>query len=251
MSDGISLNMEVHETGGACWLIATHGIGEYLGRHDYLIKLFAGKFNILRYDLRGHGHSEGKRADIENFNRYMIDLDEILHFLKREYRMTKFGLFGHSMGGLITAAYLQNYAKDECYPDLVFINAPPAGVSGPLGTIAEMVPRMVWSKLATLPGFYLKGLVGLEYLSHDTRVKEAYLSDKLISLELSTRLLIGMMAMAKNVFSKEILPRCPAYCTAGAEDKVISVPTLREYFDKIERNFVYHEIPGAYHEIHL
>ena len=52
---GIFLNSEIFENGKDEWIVVTHGIGEHLGRHQYLTNLLREKYNICFYDLRGHG----------------------------------------------------------------------------------------------------------------------------------------------------------------------------------------------------
>ena len=251
LRDGTKIFSRMYEKGQPIWIIATHGINEHLGRHDYLTKLFSPYFNVLRYDLRGHGKSTGKRAYVNDFSEYIIDLDEILNYLRENYKMNKFVLFGHSMGGLITAAYQQNFAKADLYPERVFINAPPIGIPGPLGKIVDLSPVELIRAIKFFPSIPIKGLVNLDSLSHDPRVKEAYLKDELNSLAPHSKLLLSLMQTSKNVFSKPINPKCPSFCTVGTEDKVVSVSAIKEYFSKVETDYTLKLIDGGYHELHL
>ncbi len=123
-TDGEELHLNIHENGSKYWLIVTHGMGEHCGRHQYMYKLFSQYFNICLYDLRGHGKSSGKRAYIDSFKDYVRDLGDILEFLRDTYAMDEYVLFGHSMGGLITASFMQNEVSDNLYPVKVFLSAP-------------------------------------------------------------------------------------------------------------------------------
>ncbi len=251
LRDGTRIHCRMYEKGQPIWIIATHGINEHLGRHDYLTKTFSPYFNVLRYDLRGHGESSGKRAYVNDFSEYVTDLDEIIYYLKENYKMKRYVLFGHSMGGLITAAYQQNFAKEEFYPERVFLSAPPVGIPGPLGKLVDLGPNEMFKSLRVLPSFPVKGMVDLDALSHDPRVKDAYLNDKLNSLAPHSRLLLSLVVAAKNVFSKPIEPKCPSFCAAGTEDKVVSIPAIKEYFSKIETEYELNLIEGGFHELHL
>lgn len=251
VDDGTELRAEVRETGKKVWLIATHGIGEHLHRHNYLVDLFGHHFNIFQYDLRGHGHSGGKAAYVDRFDHYMTDLHQIILYLNKKYKMQKYILFGHSMGGLITCAYLQNYALREFYPDKVFVNAPPVGLDGMLGEIVRIIPKNVFQGILQLPfSVPVGGMVDLSMLSHNPHIKEEYLGDKLVHLKLHTRLLLEMVKCSKDVFSRPIKPHCAAFCTIGDADTVVGVKHVKEYFMLIEKGFVFKEFPGAYHEIH-
>ena len=251
MRDNVELFAQIKESGSDLWLIVTHGIGEHSGRHQYFTELLGREFNILYYDLRGHGKSLGPAATIEDFDLYRQDLQDVLRFLRERYKMEKFVLFGHSMGALITAGFVQQYRVPEDRPELVYLNAPPAGFPGALGNIVDSVSTGVFKKLAGLSAsIRLGGLVDLAYLSHDPQVKEKYIVDPLNALKLHTKLLLQLAKDSKIVFSKALDPDCPAFVSWGSEDRIISPSHLEKYFESIESNFEVKVFDGAFHEIH-
>jgi acylglycerol lipase len=251
MKDGVELQAKIHEMGSDCWIIVTHGIGEHMERHNYIVDLFGMNFNILQYDLRGHGRSYGERAWIESFDTFMEDLDQIVDFLKNQYKMKKYVLFGHSMGALITAAYIQGHADKNFYPQRVILNAPPVGYHGFLGDIVRMGPTGIFRTLAKMKaGTALAGLVDLNYLSHDVHVKDKYVQDPLNCLKLHTKLVLGMVETSKRVFARPLRPECPLYVSYGSDDKIVGVKDLKNYFTFVEKAVSLTEFTGAYHEIH-
>lgn len=251
MRDSVEIHAQIQEVGSKIWLIATHGVGEHLGRHSYIGNMFSSKFNVFQYDLRGHGLSTGEQAYVEDFFDYMLDLQEIISYLQQRYKAKRFVLFGHSMGALITAGFLQRFADELTYPELVFLNAPPVGFPGALGKVVQYSPHSIFSSLSKLPmSVRLGGLVDLNYLSHDPRVKPNYENDNRNSLTLHTKLLMEIVRASNIVFSKPLRPRCPAYVTVGTEDKVVGYSQLKNYFSLVENSFIYREFEGAYHEIH-
>ncbi len=251
LRDGVEIYSEIKESGKNIWFIATHGIGEHLGRHDYLTELFGHEFNILRYDLRGHGRSKGQAAYVKDFSLYAQDLCEVLEYLKENFKMDRFVLFGHSMGGLISCDFLQNFSKEDLYPEKFFINAPPVGVPGSLGKIVKYLPVEVVDGMTKLPfSAKLGGLVDLAFLSHNVKVKDDYLDDCYNHTKLHSKLLLELVKSSKKVFSRPLRPKCPAFCTYGTEDKVVSVEDLEDYFSMVEKGFKVKKIGGAYHEIH-
>lgn len=251
MRDNVELHTQIKEIDSDLWLIATHGIGEHLERHAYLKELVGRDFNIFQYDLRGHGKSLGDAATIKDFNLYRQDLQDILKFLRERYKMKKFVLFGHSMGALITAGFIQQYRDKEDRPELVYLNAPPAGFPPPLGGVIDSLSIGILQKLASFnSSIRLGGLVDLSYLSHDPQVKEKYIADPLNALKLHTKLLLQLGKDSKIVFSKPIDPSCPAFVSWGSEDRIISPDHLKKYFSTIESGFETKEFEGAFHEIH-
>jgi alpha-beta hydrolase superfamily lysophospholipase len=260
MKDGTQLFCKVREAGKKAWLIVSHGLGEHLGRHEYILDLFKSDFNLFFYDLRGHGRSEGSRGDIKEFSNYTDDLREVLYFLKSEYNMGQYILFGHSMGALITASYVQNYAnkyeKKDLeqglqYPMAVFLSAPPVSVLGSVGKVVELLPFWLTGGLAGLPySLRLGGTVDTGGLSHSPKVKEEFEKDKLNLKKLHTRLLLSLVHATKETFARPIRPKCPTFVAAGSGDKVICFPALKSYFSTVEKSILLKVVEGGRHELH-
>ncbi len=251
MRDGVELHVEIRERGHKEWLIVTHGIGEHLKRHRYIAELFSGNYNIVFYDLRGHGLSGGQEAYISDFEEFILDLEEIIGVVKNRFRMEEYVLFGHSMGALITARFIQERASKDFYPKKVFINAPPVGFSGVAGQFVSWAPFQLLDGLTKLPmSTKLGGLVDLNYLSHNPMVKKEYIEDVKNHLKLHTKLVLELAKSSHQTFSRPIHPRCPAFVTVGSQDKIVSYSQLVSYFQVIEKNFTLQVIDGAYHEIH-
>jgi acylglycerol lipase len=251
MRDGAELYVQIKETGSPVWIVATHGIGEHMDRHKYIPELFGHDFNIFQYDLRGHGRSTGRRAYVQDFAEYMEDLKEIIRFLEEKYRMDRYVLFGHSMGALITCAFMQSYVEDERYPERVVINAPPCGASGLLGKIVKLIPPAVFNGACEIPySFPVGGLVELTGLSHDPRTKEDYLKDNLNALKLESKLIFELMKTAQATFARPVRSKCPSFATVGSSDRVVGASDVIEYFTSVDKSFNFKIIDGAYHEIH-
>ena len=251
MRDGAELYTEVKESGSPVWIIATHGIGEHLERHKYIPELFGHDFNVFQYDLRGHGRSAGKKAYIQDFSIFMEDLLEITKFLKEKYRMERYILFGHSMGALISCSFIQSYVDENNYPTRLIVNAPPVGVGGPAGPLVNILPASLINMASDLPfSIPLKGLLDLNMLSHDPRIKEDYIKDPLNALKLESKLLLELVKTSKATFSRPLRSKCPSYVSVGSSDRMVGAKELIEYFTNIDKSFQLKVFDGAYHEIH-
>jgi acylglycerol lipase len=248
--DGTPLKCLVRETGNAQWLIVTHGLGEHAGRHEYILKLFSQNFNIAIYDLRGHGRSGGKRAYVEDFQEYIKDLNSVIEYLKKEFSLKKYTLFGHSMGGLITAAYLQNATSPVNYPEKVFLSAPAAGAAGLMGNVLSGAPKMLFEGLGKLPSLPVAGVLNLRKLSHDGRIYEAYIKDEYCQLKIHTHLYAEILKTSRDVFSRPLRAECPLYCAVGTEDVLVNPGIIRRYFTEVEKNAQLKTFEGGCHELH-
>ncbi|MBL6989941.1 MAG: alpha/beta fold hydrolase [Bacteriovoracaceae bacterium] len=233
------------------WLICTHGVGEHCDRHQYLNELFDQKYNILQYDLRGHGRSEGKRAYIEDFYTFMQDLSEVVNHVKNTYEGSEYCLFAHSMGALINSGYLQKFVDSEYYPKKVFLSAPPIGLPGLLGDVYNVLPTSVVNALGSMPvTVALKGLADINYLSHNESVKIDYNQDELTILKLHTKLVLQLLKASREVFLHPLNLKCPSYCAIGSEDGIVGFNYVKNYFETVERQTNFKVIEGGYHELH-
>ena len=250
LSDGVELHAEVSEVGAKKWIVCVHGIGEHLGRHKYIKKIVGQKFNVLQFDLRGHGKSQGVRGNIDKFETYLNDTVEVINYLIKEYRMESYVFFGHSMGALIAAGVIQDKIENTLYPELIYLSAPPVEVAGILGEVVSKIPRGLISKLVDLPSIPIGGLMDLNGLSHDPKVIEDYINDPLCILKLHTHLLVELVNSSKKIFSKPLHPKVKSFVSVGSEDGVVSYKYLKKYFKDVEKDFVLKEFMGARHEVH-
>ena len=108
-SDGLNLRYTIKKNAKKTkWLFCVHGLGEHLGRHQYLVETFKKEYNIFQFDLRGHGKSDGSRGIVNNFNEYIDDFYEILSFIIKQNSIKEYNIFAHSMGALITCGLLKS-----------------------------------------------------------------------------------------------------------------------------------------------
>jgi acylglycerol lipase len=250
--DGQKLHCQVVENGSPTWLVVTHGLGEHGNRHKYFFELFSQYFNILIYDLRGHGLSTGKKGYCDDFMEFVDDLGEVIQFLQKEYKMNRYILFGHSMGALVTSGYMQKKAEFELYPERVFLSAPPVAAPGFLGDMFNMAPFGITKALANLPfTIPLQGILDIEKVSHDRKVYEDYISDELNTLKVHSRLFLKLIHFSKEVFAKPLRVNCDLFVAIGTADALVHPKALIKYFQNVEKNANLKIIEGAYHEMHL
>jgi alpha-beta hydrolase superfamily lysophospholipase len=109
---------------GAPWgsVLIVHGLGEHSGRYEHVgDQLAAAGLEAYAYDHRGMGASGGRRGDVERWAQYHDDLGERLAVVRAAATGRPVVLYGHSVGGLITAGYLMS---DRPKPDLAVLSSP-------------------------------------------------------------------------------------------------------------------------------
>lgn len=249
--DGLRLKSTILNRGAPRWVIVTHGVGEHRGRHHYWLTDRFKDYNVILYDLRGHGDSEGARGNVRDFDDYLKDLDSVSDFLVSEFDMKEFYLFGHSMGGLITARWIQTRKNRALYPLKTILSAPGAGTVGILGLVTSSIPSLVYKKLATLPSLPLGGMLDLTKLSHNPQVYRDYVRDPKNILKVHSHLYFDLLQKAKETFSRPLSPRTPLMVIMGSADGVVSTDLVKKYFDKFEPGAKFVLVKDAYHELYM
>ena len=251
LNSGLKLYAQIRNGGYKKWLVALHGLGEHLGRHQYLIDLFSEKYNICQFDLRGHGKSQGKRGHIDDFAGFSHDLNEVISFLKSNFSMESYCLYGHSMGALVCSDFIQNYVSNEDYPEKIFLSCPPVGMPGAAGKITGILPFQATRFLSNLQvGVNLGGTLDIRKLSHIPQVYEDYVKDPLTILKPHTSLLFNIVHTSKKVFSRPLRAKCPLFCATASLDTLVNSKDTVYYFNHVEKTCILKIFKGAYHEVH-
>lgn len=227
-------------------LLLQHGFGEYarrfVGSYSRLIPhLLSAGVSVYAFDLRGHGHSPGRRA-VTDLGRAVED-----HLAaRRKLRDQSLPLFllGHSLGGLVTAA---SAARDQGGLGGVILSSPFLRKEVPgwkrllVNVLAAVVPALPAPEApAELSG-----------LSRITGELESVKNDPLIYRGRAPMLLA---ATALNLL--EEIPRrypdwrVPTLVLHGTADTYTDPGGSRELFAAIaSEDKTLHVVEGGYHEL--
>jgi acylglycerol lipase len=227
-------------------VVVVHGLHEHSARYtDFGTRLAATGFAVYAADHRGHGRSDGQRANIERIALIQADLGSFVHFATERHPGLAVFMVGHSLGGLIALRY-----AIDCGTNTL------AGLvlSGPAvtATAGSALTRSLAGVLSALvPNLGLADLRADQKISRDPEVIRAYREDPLVYRgRIKARSGAEIMAAMKSL--PAALPRLsmPLLILHGTEDQIsppagstmvheaVSSPdkTLRRY-------------PGLYHEV--
>ncbi len=244
-SDGLRLYYQfdrLRKPLGAALII--HGFAEHCGRYDNLAaQLNEEGLSCYRFDLRGHGRSEGIRGHVSHFMDYLRDLATIRKQVFAEVEGPRF-LLGHSNGGLIAFHHL---ARD------------PTGFSGmvlsaPFFALKMKVPawkRILGRGLSQLrPSFSLPADIHPEWVSHDPLVVKGYAEDPLMGQVATARWFTQTLAAQAELSKRAQKIQLPCLFQLAGDDKVASVEAAEEIFKRLpssEKRCI--NYPGFFHEI--
>ena len=140
--DGVGLfvrRFEPHSRDADRWLFLVHGMSEHGQCYEHVARSAVARgWNVLVPDLRGHGRSGGEHIHVNDFSEYVADLRRILEWGGLCSRKTV--MVGHSMGGLISARFVQQFP--DCVSALALVS-PLLGVRVPISPITVALARIL------------------------------------------------------------------------------------------------------------
>ena len=227
-------------------LMLVHGLGEHAGRYKYVVETFLQQgFVIYGHDHRGFGKSGGIRGHWERFDDVIKDMEMVVGKAKSEWPDLPFGMYAHSMGGVIGLHYL---ARHEDQFKAAVISSPGFGPGPDQNKLLIMLtPLANW----IIPRKPLNRGEYPEYtLSHDPEQAALWKSDPLVHNYATSRFAVEYMRAAKE--AKAILARLhlPILVIMGEEDITISRKDIREAVAAAGPNVLFRTYPGSYHEPH-
>lgn len=228
-------------------VLITHGLGEHSGRYDdWVLDLNRADISVLRYDLPGHGRSRKGDWLFEDFEVLVAAL-ESQYTIAMDYseaeRVPLF-LFGHSMGGLITADFVTRFSPKTAG---VILSAP-ALDAGEI--VKPWMIRMAGLLRKVLPGLPVLSLPP-EQLARDPEVVTGYKKDPLVyhgKIKVKTGYeLLSRMEVVKqkgNAFHHSLL------MVQGQSDQIVRPEVAKTFFDQVSaEDKSWHSFAGMYHEV--
>lgn len=238
--DWLPAGTESHQP-QAC-IVILHGLGEHCGRHEILANFLAVRGLAVRtFDHRGHGQSDGARADIPNSLAIVQDAELLINDFAAQCQTPPI-LFGHSMGGLFAARIAT--ARTINLRGLI-LSSPALALR--LSRL-DLLFLKIMSTLA--PHLAISHGIKPEQLSHDPAIATAYANDPLAHQKITASLLNGMLSAIAYTQTRAPLLMIPTLLLVAEEDTLVDPQGSRDFFEALPSNLgTAHFYPGFYHEI--
>jgi len=214
-----------------------HGLGEHAGRYDAMAHLLQKEgYEVYANDHRAHG----KTAEIKrlfgyyNGNDYfedcVADMYTLSELMKTEHPQSKFILFGHSMGSLLSRKYVTKYGKEL---DALILSGTASFIKG-LGNIGLVTATAV----TTLRGRarqneFLKSFffgefnkkfkpnrTKLDWISSDEKQVDLFAEDPYRIEDFSLGVFLDVIKNSKKLNQPEAFKELPILMFSGDKDPV-------------------------------
>jgi alpha-beta hydrolase superfamily lysophospholipase len=183
-------------------VVVVHGLGEHVGRHAGVAAFLAAQgFDVLGFDQRGHGRSDGPRGRIPRDEALLEDLAAVLDRARAAHRGGALLLLGHSLGGAVAARFVAEALAPAPRPwsrpvDGLVLSSPA------LKTHAGPATRAAARVLGALgPDLALGNGLSPDWLSRDPAVAAAYRADPLVHDRIAPRLARFLFAAGPAVLA--------------------------------------------------
>ncbi len=228
-------------------LVVTHGMSEHSEAYDLFASGMTRRgWNIIGWDLRGHGRSQGKRGYVDEFKTFSEDLAAFIQFLERQGKLSlPYALVGHSMGGLISLRYLIDHGHGRALA---------CSLSSPLLKIAIAVPPLKDFAARILVRFAPKATlyneIAYDQLSRDPEVLASYPKDPLRHDKIAPTLFFSMQESMAYVQAHSGSIKLPILMQLSGHDLVVDQKEAAKFFPTIgskEKKLLVYD--DSYHEI--
>lgn len=226
-------------------LLVVHGLAEHSGRYMNLVDHFVPQgYAVYGIDHLGHGKSEGERVYVDRFTDFTITLKTYFDRIREWQPGVPIFIICHSMGGLITAAYLLEHQHELAG----------AVISGPSVIVPDTISPAIILVSKVLSVILPKvGLVQLdaEGISRDPAVVTAYVGDPLVHTGKTTaRLGAEMIKSMQLIKAQGAAIQLPIMILQGSEDKLVDPSGAQILYDLVSSADKTIQIyDGLFHEV--
>jgi len=249
-------------------VLVAHGMSEHSARYRRLAEHLTGPgFAVYALDHRGHGRTANStgtgKAGATGMAGIIGDLDQLADLAAKAHPSAPLVLFGHSMGSMISNAYIETHG--DRLTGVVLSGSP--GVDDSLAEMAAGLKEAVDGGMGDEPIPALAGFneafeparTPYDWLSRDEAEVDAYIADPMCGDEvpMTFGFLAGLLSMAADATSPagigKIPSKLPVLLLTGEADPVSNAAAtvrvfeqrLREAGLQVEAKYY----PDARHEI--
>ncbi len=204
-------------------ILLVHGFAEHSDRYDGLGSWLAARdFAVHAYDQRGHGRSEGVRCHVDRFDEFLDDLQIAVDLVRSEHPHLPLSIVGHSMGGLIVSAFL-----NERKPDV--IAAATSGAALAVDGVPQWRRKLSRMLRRMAPQRSIASGIDPSGLCRDQSVVQAYIDDPLVHRRMTFSLADELLAAVVRTAGSGAQVQVPLLMLHGEADEICPARGTRAF----------------------
>ncbi len=228
-NDGVDLfvrRFEPRSRNAVRSLFLIHGMSEHGQCYEHVAEpIVARGWNVVIPDLRGHGRSGGTDVHVDDFAEYLHDLERIFEWTQARGENTV--IVGHSMGGLISARFVQQFPDRvsalALLSPLLGVGVDVSPVTVALARLLSLVrPRSRFRKRTRAD----QGTRNLEILSRDA-------ADPLIRQSVTAAWYFAMRAALRSAWNLSEKIACPVLVLQAGTDFIVDPHAPHEWLQQV------------------
>ena len=207
-----------------------HGWAEHAERYALPAAFLVPRgYDCYAADLRGHGHSGGRRGYIDRYEDYIDDVHAVVEWLKPRSGKPLV-VIGHSQGGLVVTRYVQSRPGARDLGGFV-LSCPFFGLAMPVPA-AKRVAGNIMSAL--VPAFAMDAGLDTSGLSKDEALVRAYEEDPLIFSKACARWFTETTTAQDQVMAEAGRIRLPVLIMHGDDDPIANPSVTRAFHERCD-----------------
>ena len=246
-SDGTPMHAVRWQTEGEPSMVVCliHGLGEHSGRYATMAEYYVSHgVEVVSFDLRGHGRSDGQRGHCDDFQQMVRDIEHFLYKGARVDLEKPHFIYGHSLGGTLALKYiLSNPGEFKG----VILSAPmfkPAFEPPKWKVVMGRYLQSIWPTLS------LSNEVDRNALTRDKALLASYKSDPLNHDRISAKFGTQLLEEGEGLLQDASLVNLPMLMMHGDADELTCHKASILFADCAGQQCTLKIWEDFYHELH-
>ncbi len=222
-----------------------HGVGEHSGRYDEVATAMTSLgVEVVSYDQRGFGESEGDRGEIPNSDTLVADAARIFEMVRLEApRDPPPFLIAHSMGGAIAAFAV---TKGLIEPRALALSSP--AIAPRVSALEEQALRLLVKFAPDVP---LNSRIKPEQVTRDPKEQQKIKDDKKrMHTTVTPLLVVSILDQGESALAAANRIHVPTLLLVAGADLIVDPDVTLKFAAKIQPDLrTLHTYPKLFHEV--
>jgi lysophospholipase len=225
------------------WLVLIHGMSEHGQCYEHVARSAVARgWNVVVPDLRGHGRSGGEHIHVNDFSEYVADLKRIFEWGRLSSHNTV--IVGHSMGGLISARFVQQFPEHVSALALI---SPLLGVQVKVNPVTVALARVL---SLVRPKSRFRKKIDPAYSSRNPAALRRGAQDPLIRQSLTAAWYFAMRAALRTAWDLAGRIACPLLVLQAGCDRIVDPLAPHAWIERVASlDKTLRILPDHYHEL--